>query len=165
MGPSPSFLQAPTPARHPPHSISLPAVFWGSRKVHKSCPCQTTHPFPQSPRQPSAQPCMWLCCSLLAPSESSYSLQCPRGKLQWEGVLLGEAKSSSSGRTAGKASPGLLVQGQVLEALSLKAQSSVQQDAPSPPNLWLPEGNSGHLAVFIRAGGQSACSWCWDAKH
>jgi len=61
------------------------------KSARKAAPARAHIPSPSSPR-PSAQPCMWVCCSLLARSERSYSLQCPRGEPQWGvgGCLLTE---------------------------------------------------------------------------
>lgn len=42
--------------------------------ARNTVPARPQSPSPNSPGRPSAQPCMWLRCSLLAPSGSSYSL-------------------------------------------------------------------------------------------
>lgn len=123
-GPSPRCLQVPNLAQPPP------LAFWGSRRVRKeSCPCQTTHPFPQLPGAPV---CPAAHAGLLLPScskrEQFIVCSAQEGNCGGRGGLLIEDEASA-GPAAGKSLPSCLCRVRRWGLGSLKPQSSVQQDA------------------------------------
>lgn len=133
--------------------------------ARNALPARPHIPSPSSPRRPSAQPCMWVHCSLLAQSERTYSLQCPRGQPQWGGGVSGlKMRAALAPRLVSQswvACAGSGAGGSVFEATKLCApgcpdQCSFPSEALAPclpqRKNQCPEGDGGHLGVFIRAG-------------